>query len=180
MQEIRIKLDLLNLDLTAGSLRLGRLFPMHLLQKKKFSGVMQSRLNKDVQLYSQLKVLFLPRRWVLEICGPNELKDLRIWLGLRHSDNITVIWVISHLWSWLWELGGASGSKSHLDYYPPPVLVVGGLDPMDNTDHQAINHFQFSAFWMEGQGFSSFPLERQSYVLNIPGFSGDLHAIKAK
>jgi hypothetical protein len=48
--------------------------------------------------------------------------------------------------------------------------------PVHNTDLQAVNHFQLSAFWMEGQGFSSFPLERQSYVFNIPGFSGDLWA----
>ena len=31
-------------------------------------------------------------------------------------------------------------------------------------------------FWMEEQALSSFPLERQSCVLNTPGFAGDLRA----
>jgi hypothetical protein len=35
--------------------------------------------------------------------------------GLYHTDNIEVICAISHLWSWLWEFGGANGYKGHLD-----------------------------------------------------------------
>ena len=49
---------------------------------------------------------FLLRRWVLELGylyyfkGPS--KDMA---SLCHRYSLEVIWAISHLWSWLWELG---------------------------------------------------------------------------
>lgn len=46
--------------------------------------------------------------------------------------------------------------------------------PTDNADHQTADHFQYPTFWIEEQVLISFPLERQSHVLNFNTLSGYL------
>ena len=38
----------------------------------------------------------------------------RTWHGLSHTESVEVIWAISHLWSWLWKLGGAPDKRQLL------------------------------------------------------------------
>lgn len=74
-----------------------------------------------------------------------------MWLGLGHTDRVEVSWAISYLWSCLEEMDMAWRIRSPVHY------------------------FQFSAF-CGMKGSASSPLKRQFFLLNIPGFPGDLWA----